>query len=181
MPVTLLVAAIAAGAIFLIAVGIATSGGGSGVSARLERYASAREGGKATEGSGSGGIAELFEKSVALAQLNKVVEGRDFGANLARELARADLRLKPSEFLFIWLGSIIGVPVLLLIFGFFLAALQTPLALLIGAFVGFLLPRFWLNRRKNGRLNAFNKQLPDTITLIANALRAGSSFLQAIE
>ena len=29
--------------------------------------------------------------------------------------------------------------------------------------------------------NAFNKQLPDTITLIANALRAGSSFLQAIE
>ena len=31
------------------------------------------------------------------------------------------------------------------------------------------------------RLNAFNKQLPDTITLIANALRAGSSFLQAIE
>ena len=29
--------------------------------------------------------------------------------------------------------------------------------------------------------DAFNKQLPDTITLIANALRAGSSFLQAIE
>src|SRR4029079_16417973 len=27
----------------------------------------------------------------------------------------------------------------------------------------------------------FNKQLPDTITLIANALRAGYSFLQAIE
>ena len=53
--------------------------------------------------------------------------------------------------------------------------------LVIGALVGFMLPRFWLNRRKNGRLNAFNKQLPDTITLIANALRAGSSFLQAIE
>ena len=44
-----------------------------------------------------------------------------------------------------------------------------------------MLPRFWLARRKNGRLGAFNKQLPDTITLIANALRAGSSFLQAIE
>jgi tight adherence protein B len=67
------------------------------------------------------------------------------------------------------------------IFGFFLPALGQPLALLIGAFIGFLLPRFWLNRRKGGRLNAFNKQLPDTITLIANALRAGSSFLQAIE
>ena len=44
-----------------------------------------------------------------------------------------------------------------------------------------MIPRFWLNRRKNGRLNQFNKQLPDTITLIANGLRAGSSFLQAIE
>ena len=44
-----------------------------------------------------------------------------------------------------------------------------------------MLPRFWLSRRKAGRLGAFNKQLPDTITLLANALRAGSSFLQAIE
>src|SRR5665811_881539 len=35
--------------------------------------------------------------------------------------------------------------------------------------------------RQGGRLNSFNKQLPDTITLLANALRAGSSFLQAIE
>src|SRR3954468_10587412 len=177
---TLAVAGIAALAIILIAFGIASSGN-SGISDRLERYASGRgEGGKAGAQS-QGPITDLIQQSQALANINKVVEGRDFGANLARELARADLRLKPSEFLFIWLGSIIGVPVLLFIFGFFLSALQTPLALLIGAFVGFLLPRFWLNRRKNGRLNAFNKQLPDTITLIANALRAGSSFLQAIE
>ena len=63
----------------------------------------------------------------------------------------------------------------------FIPAFGSPLVWLIGAFVGFFLPRFWLNRRKGGRLNAFNKQLPDTITLIANALRAGSSFLQAIE
>src|SRR3954454_15316802 len=191
---TLAVAGIAPLAIILIAFGIASSGN-SGISDRLERYASGRgEGGKAGAQS-QGPITDLIQQSQALANINKVVEGRDFGANLARELARADLRLKPSEFLFIWLGSIIrvpvllfiwlgsiiGVPVLLFIFGFFLSALQTPLALLIGAFVGFLLPRFWLNRRKNGRLNAFNKQLPDTITLIANALRAGSSFLQAIE
>jgi tight adherence protein B len=62
-----------------------------------------------------------------------------------------------------------------------LPALGNPLFLLIGAFIGFMLPRFWLGRRKAGRLGSFNKQLPDTITLIANALRAGSSFLQAIE
>jgi len=47
--------------------------------------------------------------------------------------------------------------------------------------LGRALPRFWLGRRKSGRLGAFNKQLPDTITLLANGLRAGSSFLQAVE
>ncbi len=181
MPPTLLVAGVAAAAIFLIAIGIATSGSGSGVSARLERYASARETGKTTEGSGQGGLAELLEKSVALAQLNRVVEARDFGANLARDIARADLKLKPSEFLMIWAASIVGIPVVMLMLSVVLKPLGNPIFLLVGALLGFLLPRFWLARRKNGRLGSFNKQLPDTITLIANALRAGSSFLQAIE
>jgi tight adherence protein B len=177
---TLAVAAVAAAAIFLIAIGIATSGNGSGVSARLERYASARESGKSSS-EGGGGLAELLEKSVALAQLNRVVEARDFGANLARDIARADLKLKPSEFLALWAGSIVGVPLLFIVFSLGLPALRAPLALIIGAFIGFMLPRFWLGRRKSGRLGAFNKQLPDTITLLANGLRAGSSFLQAVE
>ncbi len=177
---TLAVAGVAAAAIFMIAIGIATSGGNSGVSARLERYASAKESGKATT-EGSGGLSELLEKSVALAQLNRVVENRDFGANLARDIARADLKLKPSEFLALWAGSIIGLPFLFVVLSLGLPALRTPLALVVAAFIGFLLPRFWLGRRKSGRLNAFNKNLPDTITLLANGLRAGSSFLQAVE
>jgi tight adherence protein B len=178
---TLAVAAVAAAAIFLIAIGIATSGNGSGVSARLERYASARESGKSAESSGSGGLAELLEKSVALAQLNRVVEARDFGANLAREIARADLKLKPSEFLGLWAASIVGIPLLFIVLSLGLPALRSPLALLIGALIGFMLPRLWLGRRKSGRLGAFNKQLPDTITLLANGLLAGSSSLQAVE
>jgi tight adherence protein B len=176
----LLVAGIAALAILVIALGIATSGRSTGISARLERYASGTQE-KAAAPSGQGAVADLLAQSVALAQLNKVVEQRDFGANLARDLARADLKLKPSEFLLIWAGSVIGVPLLFIVFSLVFEALRNPLALLIGGFIGFMLPRFWLGRRKSGRLNAFNKQLPDTITLIANALRAGSSFLQAIE
>ncbi len=177
---TLAVAGAAALAIFLISVGIALSGSGSGVTARLERYASGRREPQPTAG-GQGGIAELLAQSQALAQLNKVVEQRHFGANLARELARADLKLKVSEFLVLWAASIVGIPLLFLLFSVALPALGSPLVLLAGALLGFLLPRFWLNRRKASRLNAFNKQLPDTITLIANALRAGSSFLQAVE
>jgi tight adherence protein B len=176
---TLAIAGVAAFAIILIAVGIAMSGGGSGVNARLERYAATRQ--EKPETSGQGGIAEAFQASQAMAQLNKVVEQRDFGANLAREIARADLRLKVSEYLVIWAGCIVGVPIAMILLSVVLPTLRNPLLLLIGAAVGFFLPRLWLSRRKSSRLGAFDKNLPDTITLIANALRAGSSFLQAIE
>jgi len=174
----IIVAAIAAVAIIVIAVGVAMSGG-SGISDRLERYAASPDAKKAA--SGQGGIAEAFASSEALARVNKVVEQRDFGANLARDIARADLRLKPSEFLLIWAGSTIGIPLVMILLSPLIPAFGSPLLWLVGAFVGFLLPRFWLARRRNSRLGAFNKMLPDTITLIANALRAGSSFLQAIE
>jgi tight adherence protein B len=177
---TIAIAGVAAFAILLIAVGIAMSGGGSGVNARLERYASGQQP-KPTATTGQGGIAEAFSSSQALAQLNKVVEQRDFGANLAREIARADLKLKVSEYLALWAGSAVGVPILMILLSVGIAGLRNPIVLLVGALIGFMLPRFWLGRRRSGRLNAFDKQLPDTITLIANALRAGSSFLQAIE
>ena len=179
MPLTIVVAAVAALAILLIAVGVASSGGGTGVSARLERYASGREEAKKAEGSTS--LGDLISQSAAISQLNKAVEGRDFGANLARDLARADLKLKVSEYLFIWVGAIVGIPVFMFLAGFALPALQNPIILLVGAVVGFFLPRWYVRRRQGKRINQFNKQLPDTITLVANALRAGSSFLQAIE
>src|SRR6185295_3457935 len=179
MPVTIVVAALAAGSIVLIALGIALSGSGGVTLERLERYAAGAK--PEAGGGGSGGVADLIQKSAALAQLNRVVEKRDFGANLLRDLGAADLKLKPSEYLAIWAGATIGTPIVLYLVGFLVPSFQNPLILLLGLLLGFFLPRLWLGRRKSGRLKAFNKQLPDTITLIANALRAGSSFLQAIE
>ena len=179
---TLFVAVIAAMAILLMFLGLAGGSGSSGMSARLERYAAGERGqAPAKAKSGSGPISELLANSAAMTNLNKTVEQHDFGANLARELARADVKLKPSEYLAIWGGSIVGVPILLFLLSFVIGTLRNPVFLILGALVGFWLPRFWLNRRKNGRLKAFNGRLADTITLIANALRAGSSFLQAIE
>ena len=178
-PMTIAIAGVAALAILVIAVGVAMSGGGSGVNARLERYASSRQ--EKPVSTGQGSLAEALQSSQALTALNKVVEQRDFGANLSREIARADLRLKVSEYLVIWAGCTVGVPILMVVLSVAMPGLRNPIVLLVGALIGFMLPRFWLGRRKSSRLNAFDKQLPDTITLIANALRAGSSFLQAIE
>jgi tight adherence protein B len=177
---TLVIAGGAALAIILIALGISMSGSSGVTLERLERYASTA---KSTEpgAAGQGGVAELIAKSAALAQLNKVVEKRDFGANMLRDLGAADLKLKPSEWIAIWGAFIVGVPVVMYLVGFVVKALQNPVVLIIGVIIGFIGPRFYLGRRKSGRLRAFNKQLPDTVTLIANALRAGSSFLQSIE
>jgi tight adherence protein B len=176
---TLIIAALAAVSIILIALGIAMSGSSGVTLERLERYAA---GAKPADGSGGqGGVAELIQKSAALAQLNKAVERRDFGTNLLRDLGAADLKLKPSEYLAIWGGLTLGIPIVMYLVGFVVKSLQSPIVLLLGLIIGFMAPRFWLGHRKSSRLKAFNKQLPDTVTLIANALRAGSSFLQAIE
>jgi tight adherence protein B len=178
VPLTIAVAAVAALAILLIAIGFA-SASGSGVGERLERYASGRAETGKTEGATS--LGDMISKSAAISQLNKVVDQRDFAANISRDLARADLKLKVSEYLFVWLGAIVGIPVFMFIASFAIPALGSPIVLVIGAVLGFFLPRWYVKRRQGKRLNQFNKQLPDTITLIANALRAGSSFLQAIE
>jgi tight adherence protein B len=167
--------------VMLVFIGLATSGRGSGISARLERYTATKPEASSTTVQPGVGIGDVLAQSVALARLNRIVEQRDFGANLARDIARADLKLKPGEFMGIWLGAILGVPFVFIVVGLVFQPLRSPIGLLGGALIGAWFPRYWLGHRRAARLNAFNKQLPDTITLIANALRAGSSFLQAIE
>ena len=112
---TLVVAGIAALAILLIAFGLASSRRqlGHRDAPRALRFRQAGQGQGGVDRAGP--ISDLLAQSQALASLNKVVEQRDFGANLARDLARADLKLKPSEFLLIWAASIVGVPLVMLL------------------------------------------------------------------
>jgi len=118
----------------------------------------------------------------AAAGVDRVVERRDWGSDMARELARADLQLRPSEYLALRTAAVIGAPLVTFLIGkTLLPGLDNPLALLVAVIVGWWVPRYWVNRRKSKRLQAFNDHLADTITLVANALRAGASFLQAIE
>ncbi len=67
------------------------------------------------------------------------------------------------------------------VIGFIFPAFRNPIALLIFFLLGAFAPRWYLKRRQAKRLDNFNKQLPDTITLLANSLRSGSSFLQGME
>lgn len=98
----------------------------------------------------------------------------DFAASLARDLARADLKLTVGEFL----GIQATATVLGLTIG--LAAANVGLAVLLAA-AGFIGPRLYVGRRQQARLKAFNGQLGDTLMLMANALRSGYSLLQAMD
>jgi len=178
-PITIVVAALAAVGVLLI---FASLAGGSDVNARLERYAAPNADEKASSADAPRrDLGERIASSAAMANFNRVVEKRDWGSNLARELARADLALKPTEFLAIRFGAMLGVPLVMIMLSPFLGFLGSPIAWVLGVVVGYWVPRFWLNRRKAKRLKAFNSGLADTITLLANSLRAGSSFLQSVE
>ncbi len=167
-----IVAGLAASAVLLIAVGISMSGSGGAVASRLDRYASKQS--ESDDDSTESG-------SAVVAGLSRVMDRQGFGERLAGELARADLKLRPAEFVLAWIASPFVFVAVAFVLSFVLPALGNPVALALIAAIGAYFPRFYLKRRQGKRLKAFGEQLPDTITLLANSLRAGSSFLQGIE
>ena len=168
-----LIAGLTALAILVIAVGLAMSGGSGGVAARLERYARA---------SGEANQADDGDRdSVVMAGLSRVIEGQDLSTRLSTEIARADLKLRPAEFLMAWIASPFVFAFMAYVIGFVVPTLHHPVALAAVFAIGAYFPRWYIGFRQRKRLRAFSEQLPNTITLLANSLRAGSSFLQGVE
>jgi tight adherence protein B len=168
-----IIAGVAALAVLFIAIGISMSGGGN-VAARLERYTSSKAVDDDVTSSAQSG-------SAVIAGLGRAIERQGLASRLSVEIARADLKLRPAEFVAMWVASpfvFLGVALLLSVV---LAAFQNIFALVAAFGVGAIFPRYYLRYRQAKRLKAFNDQLPDTITLLANSLRAGSSFLQGME
>jgi tight adherence protein B len=168
------IAGLAAGAVLLIAIGIAMSGGSGGVASRLERYA--RSGGDQPSGT-----AGDERESGVTAGLQRALERQGLASRLAIDIARADLKLRPAEFVAAWIASPFVFMATGLALGIVFEGFRNPIALAVAFLVGAFFPRFYLRYRQGKRVKAFATQLPDTITLLANSLRAGSSFLQGIE
>jgi tight adherence protein B len=169
----ILIAGVAALAVIVIAIGISMSAGEGGVSSRLERYAS----GKVDAPDRPSGESE----SAVVAGLSRVIERQDLATRLSTDLARADLKMKPAEYLIAWALTPFAFVAAAFIIGFIFPGFQNIAALVAFFLLGLYAPRMYLKRRQAKRLKAFGDQLPDTITLLANSLRAGSSFLQGIE
>src|SRR5579884_3391472 len=107
--------------------------------------------------------------------LQEILKGWASSEKIARELAAAGLSLRVGEYLLIrWFCGLTSVLVVHLLGVPFLLAAPAGL-------FGFLLPRMYVKRRQGQRVSKFNDQLVDALTMMGNALKGGSSFLQAID
>lgn len=114
--------------------------------------------------------------SIITEWLNRRVSRSSMGDRVARELARADLKIKVAEyFALIFISTVVT--------GFVAWLLQPSniVSAIIGAVIGLFIPRFYVKRQQTVRLNKFSDQLGDMLNLMVNGLRAGYSTVQAIE
>ncbi|HEX3012400.1 MAG TPA: type II secretion system F family protein [Syntrophomonadaceae bacterium] len=121
-------------------------------------------------GTAKSGIIANIISSVA-----RLFAARALAEQVQVQLIRAGIMLKGEEYIAICLMWLIIIPllVMLLTHNIWLALGL----LLIGAFI----PRVYLNNRKEKRMATLNQQLGDTLVTMANSLRAGFGFQQAMD
>lgn len=169
MEISIVVSAVAALAILLIFLGIdqVVANSNSAIESRLDRYASR------PAAAGAGTSSTVIRPQGG--RINRMLAARA-GGNISTDLARADLKLTPSEF------ALFNVASILIGFLFGLLIFRGNLILaVLGAVAGFYFPRWYVSFLQRKRLNAFNAQLSDTIILLSNSLRSGYSLLQSME
>ena len=156
------------------AIGLTTLLGGLAVSIRGRRSLVEERLGLVDE-EGPGRQAAEARRSPLADVLNSALARRGLGANLATQLARADIKVTVGEFLaatviFVVLGGAVG---------YYLG--KGVLFAVGGCLLGFYVPRTYISMLRGRRLKAFNNQLSDTINLLVNGIKSGYSILQAME
>ena len=176
MPISVIFGLIAFAGVFLFFLGISqmrrSAGGAEDFQARLAAYGVTTAGAAAIPQSGSmrDSLNRLFSPAADRFGKGNTKKGKP---SVAEQLQRADLKLRPSEYFMIQVGS--GVIVGLI------AYWRWGLLFALLFFAGYLIPGFYVKYRIGQRLKKFNNQLGDTLTLLSNALKAGYSFAQAID
>ena len=130
---------------------------------------------EATGEAGPGLRGQLDSAFQAVAERVTERERRRGRTPLPERLARAGLRLKPSEYIMAQLGC----AVLLLVLAYL--RFGVSLVLPVVAVVGLLTPGFYVKFRIGRRLKQMNGQLVDVLSLMANSLKAGHSLPQTLE
>ena len=129
MTPAVIVAILAAAAVLLLFFGI-FGGRRTSPTERIEQVTQAAVQARTSQPAARKSLRASIFGGRAASGVDRVLERRDWGADTARELARADLQLRPSEYLALRTAAIVGAPLVTLILGkTVLPGLDNPLAL----------------------------------------------------
>jgi len=158
--------------LLLVGVVVSVLGSRSVVEERLGRYA---ESGGLVGPAAEQSTEKAERRSPVMDYFNRVGEGSNLFDGISKRLARADLKLRPAEYL-----GVIGVSTALCAGLGYVLSQSIPFAV-IGGIIGAYLPGIYVKRAEKSRLKKFDNQLGDMLNLMVNGLRAGYSTLQAME
>jgi tight adherence protein B len=158
--------------LLLLGVAFSVFGRRSVVAERLGRYS--ESGGIGIESAAADAPSEQ-RASPLREYISRIGEGTNLYDSISRQLASADIKLRPGEYitamvLFAVLAGVLGLVV----------GRSTVLAIGL-AIGGTFLPSIYVRRAKSTRLKEFDNQLSDMLNLMVNGLRAGYSTLMAME
>lgn len=118
-------------------------------------------------------IKQLSE--ILVNSISRLFATRSLNNHIQQQLLRAGIPLKAEEYISICFGLILILPIVIytVTHNFWLA--------IVAVIIGFILPGMYVNRQKEQRIQSFNQQLGDALVVMANALRAGFGFQQAMD
>jgi tight adherence protein B len=109
--------------------------------------------------------------------VNERVSRSSFRANISRDLTRADLNIKPVEYVALIILSAIGLGFV----SWYISGHNHAIFTWTGVLIGTFLPIFYVRVQQNRRLVQFKGQLGDMLMLMVSGLQSGYSVMQAME
>lgn len=116
-----------------------------------------------------------MQKLSPVSRFLHILLGRGYIQRLEEELARADVPMRPSEYVLLRLVLAGGA----FVFGFY--GLEHFWGGVVLGGLGFLVPGMVVRVYENRRRDKFVRQLADALMLLTNSLRSGYSFLKGLE
>ena len=110
-----------------------------------------------------------------LPALDRLFGGTSKGFALSRWVEQSGVKLSLSALLLIAVACAILMAIVAVV------ATRAPLAMPIGAAIGFGLPFLFLRVKRTRRLRAFEEEFPEALDLISRALKAGHAFATGLK
>lgn len=114
-------------------------------------------------------LSSLSQKAIKYRVFNR------FAEMVGKNLSGADIPLKSEEYIIMTAGAslLTGVLIALILMNIFLGVISAAFVVLLSV--------IWISMAKIRRLDKFNSQLGDSLMIMSNSLRAGFSFIQAMD